>query len=131
MAKTIAELSEFYAILSQRLDNAQEATTVLKADHRRLTDSLHAARLEAVEQRGLVTHLRREFDVEQSLGREREQAIADLRQENAVLRRQLDDYLKRVETWSGRLWGLVPVLLGAILSLASGLIVTLVMLAKK
>ena len=52
--------------------------------------------------------------------------LALLRQENAVLRQRLDDHLKRVETWSARLWALVSVLIGAVLSLASGLIVTLV-----
>lgn len=50
---------------------------------------------------------------------------ATLRQEIAVLRQRLDDHLKRVETWSARLWTLITVLVGAVLALASGLIVAL------
>ena len=85
------------------------------ADLSALSDVLNE-RLEST-QRGL--------EDERTLGRERDRAITELRQENAVLRQRLDDHLKRVETWSARLWALVPVLIGAVLSLASGLIVTL------
>lgn len=56
----------------------------------------------------------------------RDDEIAALRQENALLRQQLHDHLKRVEVWSGRLWTPVTVLVGAVLALASGLITTLV-----
>jgi chromosome segregation ATPase len=48
-----------------------------------------------------------------------------LRRELDMLKQRLDDHLKRMEVWSGRLWALVVVLIGAVLSLASGLIVTL------
>ncbi len=51
--------------------------------------------------------------------------LATLRQENALLRQKLDDHIKRLETWATRAWGLVPVLIGAVLSLAAGLVVTL------
>lgn len=72
--------------------------------------------------------LRKQLDEERAAGQERDRVIAELRQENALLRQRLDDHLKRVEMWSGRFWMLVPVLVGAIFSLASGLIVVL---AKK
>ncbi|MCE9564709.1 MAG: hypothetical protein K8U57_21970 [Planctomycetes bacterium] len=51
-----------------------------------------------------------------------------LEKENAILRQQLQEHIKQVELWDSRRWGLIVLLLGAVLSLASGLIVTL---AKK
>jgi AcrR family transcriptional regulator len=55
--------------------------------------------------------------------------VAVLRQENAVLRQQHQDHIKQTELQDSRRWGLfialAGVLLGAVLSLASGLIVTL------
>lgn len=53
------------------------------------------------------------------------QELALVRQENAVLRQQLQDHIRQVELWDGRRWGLFVLLIGAVLSLASGLIVTL------
>jgi uncharacterized coiled-coil protein SlyX len=38
---------------------------------------------------------------------------------------QVADQTKRIEEWDRRLWGLVAVLVGALLSLAAGLIVAL------
>ena len=54
-----------------------------------------------------------------------EAALADVLRENALLRQRLDDHIKRLDTWATRAWGLVPVLVGAVLSLAAGLVVTL------
>lgn len=51
--------------------------------------------------------------------------LANLRIEVAVLRQKVDDHIKQVELWDSRRWGLIVVLIGAVLSLASGLIVTL------
>ena len=51
--------------------------------------------------------------------------IAVLRQEIAVLPQQFQDHLKQVELWDSRRWGLIIPLIGAVFSLASGLIVTL------
>jgi hypothetical protein len=45
--------------------------------------------------------------------------------EAALLRQRLDDHLKRMDVWGGRLWAFVLALIGAVLSLAAGLIVTL------
>ena len=53
------------------------------------------------------------------------QELADLRQENALTRQQLAEHLKRVEVWDARRWALVAVLMAALLSLASGLVVAL------
>ncbi|HEY1189230.1 MAG TPA: hypothetical protein VGE74_16375 [Gemmata sp.] len=54
--------------------------------------------------------------------------LAAERQERAALKQQLQDHIKQTEQLELRRWGLVLALLGAVLSLASGLIVTL---AKK
>jgi predicted nucleic acid-binding Zn-ribbon protein len=54
--------------------------------------------------------------------------LTDVRQENAVLRQQLQDHIKQTDLADNRRWALIVLLLGAVLSLASGLIVTL---AKK
>ena len=50
---------------------------------------------------------------------------AELRQENAILKQQLQDHIKQVELWDNRRWSLIVLLIGAVLSLASGLIATL------
>lgn len=55
----------------------------------------------------------------------RQAEVATLRTENAVLKSRLDEQTKRFDTWAGRAWTLVTVLVGALLSLAAGLIVTL------
>lgn len=60
------------------------------------------------------------------LSRAQERTLTELRQEIALLRQRLDDGQKRSEEWGRRLWALIPVLLSALLALASGLIVTLV-----
>jgi predicted nuclease with TOPRIM domain len=51
--------------------------------------------------------------------------LATLRQENAVLRQQLQDHVAQYQEWDRPRWGLIVMLIGAVLSLASGLIVTL------
>lgn len=51
--------------------------------------------------------------------------IATLRQENAVLRQQLQDHIKHIELWSNRGWALIILLVSTVFSLASGLIITL------
>ncbi len=52
-------------------------------------------------------------------------AIADIRRELALSRQRLDEHIKQVETWDARRWSVIMLLVGAVLSLASGLIVTL------
>lgn len=70
---------------------------------------------------------------ERDAKREKENAdlrreLAEARQETAVLKQQLQDHVAQYQEWDRRRWGLIVLLLGAVLSLASGLIVTL---AKK
>ena len=52
--------------------------------------------------------------------------VTELQKDNALLRQRLDEHLKRVEKWDTRFWGLIVVLVGALLSLSAGLIVVLV-----
>ncbi|MCI0642081.1 MAG: hypothetical protein L0Y72_10365 [Gemmataceae bacterium] len=52
-------------------------------------------------------------------------AIADIRKDLAITNQKLEEQAKRVEEWDRRWWGLIIVLIGALLSLGSGLIVLL------
>ena len=52
--------------------------------------------------------------------------VTEMQKETALLRQRLDEHLKRVEKWDTRFWGLIVVLVGALLSLSAGLIVVLV-----
>jgi hypothetical protein len=56
---------------------------------------------------------------------EERNARAAIEKENAILKQQLQDHIKQVELWDNRRWSLIVLLIGTILSLASGLIVTL------
>ena len=51
--------------------------------------------------------------------------LAEARQENAILKQQFQDHIKQVEIWDNRRWTLFVLLVGAVMSLASGLIVAL------
>lgn len=95
----------------------RELTTDLRVQEERL-ESLQ----DEMVQRKAADEKRREENIQ--LRRE----SAEARQETAVLKQQLQDHIKRTDLADGRRWGLVVLLLGAVLSLASGLIVTL---AKK
>lgn len=64
----------------------------------------------------------------------KDERSARLKVENELvaLKQQLADHLAQYQEWDKRRWGVVVVLLGAILSLVSGLIVALIVtLAKK
>ena len=95
----------------------RELTTDLRVQEERL-ESLQ----DEMVQRKAADEKRREENIQ--LRRE----SAEARQETAVLKQQLQDHIKRTDLADSRRWGLVVLLLGAVLSLASGLIVTL---AKK
>lgn len=67
---------------------------------------------------------------EQDKKRENENAelrreLADTRQEMAVLKQQLQEHIKRTDLADSRRWGLIILTLGAIFSMASGLILAL------
>lgn len=125
MAKTIAELSALCDALSSRLETTRQEVTDLWAANEKLLEQLQTVREDAARSREEAAHTRRQLDEAREAGRLHVREIAELRQENAVLRQQFRDHLNRVETWSGRLWTLITVLVGAILSLASGLIIAL------
>jgi chromosome segregation ATPase len=128
VARTLAQISAYADLIDQRLKTVEAESGELWAADGRFAEALRSALHDAVRRDEQLAHVRRELDAERELGRERDRAIAELRQENALLRQQLHDHLKRVEVWSGRLWTLVTVLVGAVLTLAAGLITTL---AKK
>jgi hypothetical protein len=84
---------------------------------------------------GSVSDLRVLSERDENRRRELERAIAKidtfqteltlLRLENSALKQQLQDHLAQYQEWDRRRWGLIVMLIGAVLSLASGLIVTL------
>lgn len=59
------------------------------------------------------------------IGKDLDQELAELRQQHALLLQKLDEQQKRLEKWDTRLWGVVAITIGAVLSLAAGLIVAL------
>jgi hypothetical protein len=70
--------------------------------------------------------LLRDVELLQGLADKQRDDLAALRQEVALLRQELAAHLERVKIWDGRIWGVIVLLIGAALSLASGLITTLV-----
>lgn len=128
MAKTIAELSALCDALSSRLETSRQEVTDLWAANEKLGEQLQTAREEAARSREEASHTRRHLDEAREAVRTHERAIADVRQENAVLRQQLQDHISQYQEWDRRRWALIMLLVGTVLSLAAGLIVTL---AKK
>ncbi len=55
----------------------------------------------------------------------RDVAFVELCKSHALLQQRHDDYVRRAEVWGQRWWALVPLLVGAVLSLCSALIVAL------
>ncbi len=108
-----------------RLRESVQGYAELRAAVAKLTEQRAADRVE-------MDQLRKEAADSTAKARESEKAnadlrqeLADLRQENALTRQQLAEHLKRVEVWDARRWALVAVLMAALLSLASGLVVAL------
>lgn len=87
-------------------------------------------RRERVE--GLATDLEQE-QVERTAADEKHRTgvvelrreLADARQEAAVLKKLLEEHIKKTDLADSRRWGLIVLALGAIFSLATGLIVSL------
>jgi hypothetical protein len=63
-------------------------------------------------------------DLKAVVEKERDARITSDR-ENAALKQQLQDHIAQYQELDRRRWGLILILIGAVLSLASGLIVTL------
>lgn len=72
-----------------------------------------------------LVYLKKSLNDATESNRELESKLTESRQELAILKQRLDDHLERVEAWDNRRWGLIVLMAGALLSLASGLIVTL------
>ncbi len=51
--------------------------------------------------------------------------VAEFRRDLALVQQQLGDQIRRLEEWDRRWWGWLTLMVGALLSLAAGLIVTL------
>ncbi len=107
-SEQIRDLSTEVGILRERDAIRRREIEELKDSLQRETESRQAADEQTREE---IAELRGE--------------LAGLRQENAVLRQQLQDHLAQYQEWGRRLWGFITVLIGAIFSLASGLIVSL------
>jgi chromosome segregation ATPase len=107
----IRDLTAQVGVLSERDATRRAELEELKTRIRQELDERKVAEAQTREE---LTQLRRE--------------LAEARQENAVLKQQLQDHVGRYQEWERRRWSLIVLLVGAVMSLASGLIVTL---AKK
>lgn len=72
-----------------------------------------------------IDELREEVGEQQSAREKLAEAVHELRRDVDLLKQRLEDHLKRVETWDSRRWALIVLLAGALLSLASGLVLLL------
>jgi chromosome segregation ATPase len=111
VARTVAQLAALVERLEDLFAVVSTEARDLRRDLTRADEQLAAAR--------------KQIDEERSQARNRDEAVATLRQELAVLRQRFDDQARSHEVWANRAWGFFVVLIGAALSLASGLIVTL------
>ena len=102
-------------------EQIRELTTdvrVLEAGNGSLREQVAHLKNTDAQQQGEIAALRNEnTDLRRELG--------ETRVELAVLRQQLQDHIKRADLADSRRWGLIILALGAIFSLATGLIVTL------
>jgi hypothetical protein len=116
------ELRESRESFQEQVGEADEALHQLRVELRGLTER------NAFQERE-TARLREELARERGEREKEREARAALEKEHAVLRQQLQDHIKQAELRDSRRWGLfialAGVLLGAVLSLASGLIVTL------
>src|SRR5438128_213439 len=89
------------------------------------------AQLEIETTNSLTSHAERLSSLQalvEVLQSQREKLLESTNQVRAdcdLMKHRLDEQQKQLDKWDSRVWGLVIVLIGAILSLASGLIVAL------
>ena len=126
--RAIADLTKQADLFAEKLSASDRSSGEQRAAIDGMAKQTQVDREAAARDREQLAQVRKELEEERATARQRDRELADARQEIALLRQKLDDHLKRVEVWSGRLWALITVLIGAVLTLASGLIVTL---AKK
>jgi chromosome segregation ATPase len=96
-SEQIREMTVGLGVLEERVD-----TLLAEVKERRAADD---------KRRDEIADLRRE--------------LAAVRQDNAVLRQQLQDHVAQYQEWDRRRWGLIVLLVGAVMSLTSGLVITL------
>ncbi|MFO0969790.1 MAG: hypothetical protein U0793_29900 [Gemmataceae bacterium] len=80
----------------------------------RSTATLHADRLDNLRRE--TTDLNHKLD-------DLKAELAEVRRDIARYQQRLDEHEKRLDKWDQRLWGFVALTIGALLSLAAGLIV--------
>ena len=116
-----AELRQSRETFQEQADGTGERIHQLATELRILQERDARREADAAERKA---HDEKRLDEIAELRRE----LAAARQENAVLRQQLQDHVAQYQEWDRRRWGLIVLLIGTVFSLASGLIVTL---AKK
>lgn len=117
----IAELRENHAVLREGFDTLPRSVKELQDE--RKADA--AERHETARLRQELLETRKQLDEERARGRDRDRENSEFRTQLAALRQRSDDQTRQSEAWASRIWGVFVVLVGALLSLASGLIVTL------
>jgi chromosome segregation ATPase len=125
MPKTVAQVSAVTDLLTERLGVTDGLVRDLWTRQDKSRNDVDEHRRELVGLRHEVAELRKQLDDERSRWRECDKSLVDLQRDVAALRQRSDDQTRQVEAWANRAWGLFVVLVGAVLSLASGLIVTL------
>jgi hypothetical protein len=73
-----------------------------------------------------ASYFRKLLEETREAAKSADRELAELRQQHALLLQMIDEQRKRLEKWDTRLWGVVAITIGAVLSLAAGLIVALV-----
>ena len=106
------QLNESISTIRREIDRDHAVTFESKEKIQALQSELSSVRERVVRQQSEVDGLHERLRVAET--------------ESAILKTRLDEATKRVDTWSIRAWSLVPIFVGAILSLSAGLIVALV-----
>lgn len=132
MARTISELTVIYKELGDRLESARRDVKDLWSAQEKSADKHTATGTSLAGVTEKLNHLEAAVAdpkrAVESAGRdhaELKDGVAELRQELKLSQQALAEFSKRTDVWIGRAWALLMVLVGSLLSLAAGLIVTL------
>jgi septal ring factor EnvC (AmiA/AmiB activator) len=125
VAKTIAELSAYCAVLQERVETDRGAIAELWVETARMEDRLKAIETGTARADGSTAGREKTTEELRTKILILEQDLNSVRQELKLSQHTLAEYSKRADVWLGRGWTVLTVLIGALLSLASGLIVTL------
>jgi len=130
LTRVYAELAERSITLRREMDDVQNLMRELQEalSERREQSSLHEHKIDDQLKRSEKWDHRAESDSDERkrIGKELDRELAELRQQHALILQKLEVQQKRLEKWDTRLWGVVAITIGAVLSLAAGLIVALV-----